>query len=362
MASLRPKTCILFLNMGGPESKEGVYNFLQRLFSDGDLLTLPFQSFLSKVIARSRTRSVQESYVKIGGGSPIKFWSEKQSVLLCHSLDKVLPETAPHKPYISFRYVQPFSKEVVDEICKGQFERVIVFPQYPQYSCCTTGSSLNDLYISLKETKHSNAIKWSVIDRWSTHPSFVKAFADSIREELQSGFSEQEREDVVLLFTAHSLPLSVVSKGDSYPLEVAASVNKIMENLSYRNPFCLAWQSKVGPIRWLRPSTLETLKGYAKQGKNMMLAPVTFTSDHIETLYELDIELQEEVGRSSTFKLRRAPSMNTRPSFINALTDIVKEHVTVNNFACSPQLSLKCHACTNPRCEPTRLFFSHSYK
>ncbi|CAF5190720.1 unnamed protein product [Rotaria magnacalcarata] len=191
-------TGIILLNMGGPETVNDVYDFLNRLFSDKDLIPLPMQKKLGPWIARRRTPSIQEQYAKIGGGSPIKMWTDKQGQGMVKLLDQMSPSTAPHKYYIGFRYVKPLTEMALDEIEKDRPKRVIAFTQYPQYSCSTTGSSLNAIaryyaernknaqieksnkisyFDESKDVKPTENLEWSVIDRWQTHPGLI-----SVRE------------------------------------------------------------------------------------------------------------------------------------------------------------------------------------
>jgi ferrochelatase len=288
--SQKPKTAIVMMNMGGPPTLDEVGPFLLRLFSDPDLIPIPFQSVLAPWIAKRRTPKIVEQYAQIGGGSPIKFWTEKQSDMLIKLLDEASPETAPHKGYIAFRYAPPLTEDCVQQMKADGVTRAIAFTQYPQYSCSTTGSSLNHLWKVLKEADPEKSIEWSVIDRWATHPGLVDAFTRKIQDKLQE-YPESERDGVIILFSAHSLPMSVVNRGDPYPAEVAATVYAVMDRLGHSNPYRLVWQSKVGPAPWLGPDTQGTLEGLAKRGvKNVLLVPIAFTSDHIETLFELDLE------------------------------------------------------------------------
>lgn len=190
--------------------------------------------------------------------------------------------------------------DTVKQMKADGIKRAVVFTQYPQYSCSTTGSSLNELYRCLKTSDPENEIKWSVIDRWNTHPGFVKAVAGKINQKLAE-YPPEERDNVVLLFSAHSLPMSVVNRGDPYPAEVAASVDRVMNYLQFKNPHRLVWQSQVGPSAWLGPQTGEAIKKYGEQGKkNIVVVPIAFTSDHIETLFELDIEYGKEAHEVRT--------------------------------------------------------------
>lgn len=288
------------MNLGGPANLDEVYPFLHRLFSDPDLIPIPFQKHLAPLIARRRTPKIQNQYGQIGGGSPIHKWTKLQGEQMAKILDKISPETAPHKAYIAFRYTHPLTENCIDEMLQDGVERAVAFTQYPQYSCSTTGSSLNELRKRLQIHDTENKIKWSVIDRWATNAGLVRSFSKLIQQKLQS-YPEKDRKDVVLLFSAHSLPMSVVNRGDSYPSEVASTVEAVMKELNKSNPYRLVWQSQVGPAAWLGPKTDEALEGLAKKGhKNVMLIPIAFTSDHIETLFELDLEYGEHAKEVSS--------------------------------------------------------------
>lgn len=357
-SSTKPKTGVMMINMGGPSTLEEVGPFLSRLFHDKDLIPLPAQKQLAPFIATRRTPSIVEQYRQIGGGSPIRKWTEHQGEEMIKLLDKISPETAPHKFYVGFRYADPLTEDTLNEMEADGIERAIAFTQYPQYSCSTTGSSLNAIYRYYKQLNVPSSIEWSVIDRWPTHLGLIKAFTQTIVDELEK-FPPEVEDDVVILFSAHSLPMSVVNRGDPYPQEVAATVQRVMEMLNFSHTYRLCWQSKVGPLPWLGPQTDEAIKGFVKNGnKNLLLVPIAFTSDHIETLFELDLEyagqLAKEVGVEN---IRRSSAMNDNSIFIQALADIVRAHI-YSGEACSKQLGLRCPLCVNATCGKTKEFFA----
>jgi len=353
----RPKTGIIMLNLGGPEKTEDVHDFLLRLFLDKDLIPLPAQNQLAPLIAKRRTPSIQAQYAKIGGGSPIKRWTELQGKGMVDILDKISPESAPHKFYIGFRYAHPLTEDAIEQMADDGIQHAIAFTQYPQYSCSTTGSSLNAIYRYYNNRGTPDDMTWSVIDRWPTHKGLVQAFVESIKQEILK-FPKEDQDDVVILFSAHSLPMKVVNRGDPYPTEVAATVQRVMEGLGHSHAYRLVWQSKVGPLPWLSPQTDEAIKGLVERGrKNILLVPIAFTSDHIETLFELDLEYAQELGAEVGVKnIRRAASLNDNPIFLQALADIVKDHID-SRIACSPQLSLRCPICVNETCGEAKAFF-----
>lgn len=354
----KPKTAILMLNMGGPQTVDQVENYLVRIMTDTDMIQLPVQSQLGPYIAKRRTPAVKQKYQEIGGGSPILKWTMLQGELMCQKLDSVSPNTAPHKYYVGFRYVDPLTDQALEEIEKDRPEHVVVFSQYPQYSCATTGSSLNEIYKYYKHRKVPSKMKFSLIDRWATHPLLVKTIADRILTELKQ-FPADKQKDVLILFSAHSLPLRAVNRGDTYPSEVGATVQLVMQELGNCNPYSLVWQSKVGPLPWLAPFTDDALKGFVKQGKkNFILVPVAFVNEHIETLHELDIEyckdLAEELGVET---IRRAAAPNDHPLFISALTDIVVTHMQ-SDHKINPKFLTRCPHCSNRTCYESKNWYA----
>jgi len=354
----KPKTGILLLNMGGPEKTEGVYDFLKNLFSDPDLIPLPARKRLAPLIAKRRTPKIIKQYSEIGGGSPIKKWTNIQGKGMTEILDRISPSTAPHKHYIGFRYVPTLTEDALDQMHEDGIERAVAFTQYPQYSCSTTGSSLNAIVRHYKKNSIvANAMKWSVIDRWPVHHRLIEAFGERTKEGLNK-FPEEVRDKTVILFSAHSLPMSVVNRGDPYPAEVAATVNGVMQYIGHSNPYRLVWQSKVGPMPWLGAQTDDAIKGLSENGyKNVLLIPIAFTSDHIETLYELDLEYIGELGAECGIEnIHRAESLNDSPIFIQGMAELVKSHLDENK-KCTKQLELRCPMCTNQTCWHMRKFF-----
>jgi ferrochelatase len=282
---------------------------------------------------------------------------------MCKILDRISPESAPHKPYVAFRYADPLTEEMYTQLLEdgfgnGKGGRAVAFSQYPQYSCSTTGSSLNELWKWRNRLEGRSggkgAISWSVIDRWPVHPGLVEAFAQNIEAQLAT-YPEATRKDVVILFSAHSLPMSVVNRGDTYPAEVAATVYAVMQRLGFNNRYRLCWQSQVGPSAWLGAQTSETVQHYVEKGqKDLILVPIAFTSDHIETLYELD---QEVIHEANSDGVKRAESLNGSKVFIQALADIAASHLK-SEEKCSRQMQLRCQGCKSVKCLESKKFFS----
>lgn len=347
------------INMGGPEKIDQVGDYLQRVLTDKDLVQFPIaQKRFGMWIAKRRTPEVKKKYEEIGGGSPILKWTKLQGKLLCDNLDKISPGTAPHKSYVAFRYASPYTEDALEDLKKDKVEHAVLFSQYPQYCCATTGSSFNEIYRCFERNGISSNMKLSVIDRWPTNPFLAKCFADNITKELQQ-IPEEKRKDVIILFSAHSIPLKAVNRGDTYPSEVGATVHQIMEQLNFKYAYQIVWQSKVGPIPWLGPMTDNAIKDYVKQGrKSFVVVPVAFVNEHIETLHELDIEyckdLAKEVGVDT---IRRVPTPNDHPLFIEGITNLVLKHLQ-DDIPVSPKFLKRCPHCVNDSCLKTKNWFA----
>lgn len=345
----RPPTGIVMLNLGGPRNLDEVKPFLMELFADREIIQLPAQSTLGPFIAGRRTKSVQKNYADIGGGTPLERWTKLQGEGMCARLDELSPETAPHKAYIAFRYSEPSSETALRQMAADGVKRAVAFTQYPQFSCATTGSSVNELWRAARRLGLHKEFEWSVIDRWPADGMFVEAMTQTVRQGLER-FAPDERDDVLILFSAHSLPMSIINRGDPYPLETATSVHLVMERLGRQHEHLLSYQSSVGPVPWLGPSTESVIEQLgAKKRRRVLVVPIAFTSDHIETLHELDIEYGELAHEVGITQYVRAPALNDSPPFLDALAGIVHRHLE-GGEACSSQYGLRCPGCVNPQC------------
>jgi ferrochelatase len=345
----RIKTGIVMMNLGGPATLDQVEPFLLDLFADREIIQLPFQNWLGPFIARRRAPKVRDLYANIGGGSPILRLTEAQGRGMVERLDRISPETAPHGFYIAFRYIQPRSEDALRAMDADGVERAVAFTQYPQFSCSTTGSSLNELWRAASRLGLQDRFEWSIIDRWPAHEGFVASMAMTVREGLER-FPADERDQVVLLFSAHSLPLNVIDRGDPYPQEVGATVHAVMDRLGFSHPYLLAYQSEVGPLRWLGPSTERVIRQLGARGqRHVLVVPIAFTTDHIETLSELDREYGHVAQQAGITYYRRAPALNEHTEFMDALADIVHGHLA-SGAVHSSQYPLRCAGCVNPQC------------
>jgi len=347
--STPPRTGIVMMNMGGPKTVPDVGPFLTRLFEDPEIITLGrFQNTVGPMIARRRTPKVEEQYAQIGG-SPILKWTNIQGERMVELLDTMSPETGPHKHYVMFRYADPLTEETLLQMKADGIKRAVAFSQYPQFSCTTTGSSLNHLWREQERLGLTGEFEWSLIDRWPIHPTFIEAVTTNIQTAL-ADVPEDIKDETVIIFSAHSLPMKVVHRGDQYPQEVAATVQSVMQKLNFSNPYILCWQSKVGPLPWLGPQTDDVLKGFGRQSiKSVLMVPIAFTSDHVETLYEIDIEYKEDAEKAGIEHFWRAPSLNGMELISQAQAELVQEHLA-SGEVCSEQYKINCAGCVNPMC------------
>jgi protoporphyrin/coproporphyrin ferrochelatase len=342
-------TGIVMLNMGGPASLDDVEPFLRNLFADRELLRLPWQDLLGRLIATRRAPKVRALYDAIGGGSPIRAWTDTQGRGMVERLDRLSPSTAPHRFYVAFRYVEPSADDAVQRMAADGIRRAVAFSQYPQYSCTTTGSSLNELWRALDRTGLRRRFQWSIIDRWPTHAGFIAAMAETVREGL-SRYPDAVRDRVLLLFSAHSLPNEVIKRGDAYPQEVGASTQAVLDLLRLPNPSLLSYQFEVGPVTWLGPSTEQMIRRLARDRRHhVLVVPIAFTSDHIETLSEIDREYGDLARSLGLEGFHRAPALNGSALFQDALADLILSHLR-SGLPHSVRYRERCPGCTSAFC------------
>ena len=316
---------VLLLNLGGPDQLEDVGPFLFNLFSDPEIIRLPFrwlQSPLAWFISTMRAKKSQENYLQIGGGSPLRRITEEQA----DALEQCLRQKGYDAyVYVGMRYWHPFTEEAIARIKRDRIERLAILPLYPQFSISTSGSSFRLLEkLWQEDLTLENQIEYTVIPSWYQRPGYLKAMAQLIAEQLDR-FSNPDR--VHLFFSAHGVPLSYVEEaGDPYQQEIEDCTALIVKTLNRPNPHILAYQSRVGPVEWLKPYTEEAIEELGSQGvSDLLVVPISFVSEHIETLQEIDIEYRELAERSGIQNFHRVPALNTHSVFINDLANLVIE-------------------------------------
>jgi ferrochelatase len=314
------KTGILLLNLGGPDTLAAVRPFLTRLFTDREIIQLPGgrvgQAFIGRMIAWSRTKEVRENYHRIGGGSPLVCWSTLQG----RGLTERLRARGHDVEFaLAMRYWKPTSEQALDALLRAGCDRLLSLTQYPQYSIATTGSSVNELLRAMKRRKI--LLPLDRIDAWYNHAGYLDAMAARARAAL-AAFPEDA--SPTILVSAHGLPKHFIEAGDPYCDHIQVTMQGILERLP-RLPATLAYQSRVGPVEWIGPSTDQAIDRLAREGvKDVLVIPISFLSDHIETLYEVDMLYGDQAKARGIRTFRRMESLNDFPPFLDALADLVE--------------------------------------
>jgi ferrochelatase len=311
------KTAVVLFNLGGPDSLESVEPFLFNLFCDPDIFTLPFgQKLFARMISRRRAPKVAERYRQIGGGSPINFWTEKQRSMLEAALR---PEGGDIAVHTAMRYWHPLVGKAAGELSAPDFEKIVLAPLYPQFSKTTTGSSFNEW----ERTYSGPADRVIHIGSYHDHHGYVAAVNERIDEALET-FPVAVREEVQILFSAHGIPEGLVKKGDPYSRQIGETVDAVMEARDFSHSHHLCFQSRVGPVKWLSPYTEDTIRKLgAEHRKHLLVVPISFVSDHIETLYELDVEYREVALAAGVETYRVMRGLNDSETFVGALKELV---------------------------------------
>jgi len=313
-----PLTGVVLLNMGGPDSLNAVRPFLARLFSDKELIRLPAapvtQPLFAWIVSGVRARKVRRYYEEIGGGSPIAAITERQRF----ALEEALRSTGGRfKVYTGMRYWYPLSKHAVLEMKEDGVARAIALPLYPHFCSATTGSSFSDLRRWMKWAGCSCPL--TEIRSYPEHPEYVAALAETI----SAAIRDADRSGMFLLFSAHGVPKSLIDGGDPYREETARTVAAVMRSFQ-GIPHGISYQSKVGPTAWLPPDTVSEVARLAREGvETLVVVPVSFVSEHIETLHELDIRLAAHARQAGIQSFLRTPALNDSVRFISALKDLV---------------------------------------
>lgn len=313
---------VLLLNLGGPDNLEDVRPFLFNLFADPEIIRLPFswlQKPLAWLISTMRAKKSQENYRQIGGGSPLRHITEAQAQALQEKLKQQGQEA---NIYVGMRYWHPFTQEALAYVKRDGIEQLVILPLYPQFSISTSGSSFRLLEQLWQNDAKLNQIEYTVIPSWYQEPGYLQAMADLIDMELQR-FDDPDA--VHIFFSAHGVPSSYVTEaGDPYQQEIEHCTALIMQTLNRPNSHTLAYQSRVGPVEWLQPYTEDALQELGNQGvKNLLVVPISFVSEHIETLQEIDIEYREIAEEAGIDNFQRVPALNTHPVFIESLATLV---------------------------------------
>jgi protoporphyrin/coproporphyrin ferrochelatase len=313
------KIGVVLFQLGGPDSADAVEPFLYNLFCDPDIINFFGAWFarrpLARYIARKRTTVVREHYDAIGGHSPIRLLTERQA----RALEAALAPHCNAKCFIAMRYWNPLSVEAAAQVNAWNAPDLVLLPLYPQYSFATTSSSLKEWKRVFRP--NGSAPRIHTVETFYDHPLYVQSVAEKIALAL-THFDEPGRAHIV--FSAHGLPLSLIERGDPYARQVAETVKLVMQRGAWKNAHTLCFQSKVGRRKWLTPSLTDTIDQLAHAGeKNLLIVPVAFVTEHIETLHEINIEAREQAHKLAVEQFEMMPAVGDSPTFISALADVV---------------------------------------
>ncbi|MGA9965189.1 MAG: ferrochelatase [Terriglobales bacterium] len=317
MAYTTRRIGVVLFQLGGPDTLEAIEPFLFNLFCDPDIIDFPFARIgrkpLARLISSTRARKVQHHYATIGGGSPIRRFTEQQA----RALQLKLTESGLDAHcFVAMRYWHPFTTQAIEQLRDARCDEVVLLPLYPHYSSTTTGSSLNEWRRLFQDD-----IAIHCIETFYRHELYLQALVEKIDEAL-ARFSDPDRPEIV--FSAHSVPLAVIQRGDPYQRQIEETVELLMQRGGWTNGYRLCYQSKVGASKWLQPSLHMGLRELA-MGKNreVCIVPVSFVSDHVETLGEIDHEARAEAAKLGIKRFEMTSGLNDSPTFIAALADLV---------------------------------------
>lgn len=355
MATEAPRIGVVLMNLGGPTNEDAVRPFLYNLFKDEDIIKLGggfWQDKLAKTISKFRAPSVAEDYCEINGCpngctgnkhcpnrankvvsngcSPINGLTERQRRGLEKQLKKQWPDTFV-KVYTCMRYWIPFADTTMQDMEEDGITHAVMVPLYPQFSWTTTGSSYRDWETVGNKRYGAKQRPWKEyhVKNYHRHPSYLQAMNSRIDEALEE-MDTETRQKTHIIFSAHGTPLLEVRSGDPYTREIKETMEAVMDMRGRKEPYWLGYQSKVGPQKWTQPNTVELVERHLNYGiKNFLLVPIAFVTDHIETLYELGVELVEDLEEAGyEFEnLKVMEGINDHPGYIDALADIVERKV-----------------------------------
>ncbi|MDC6469696.1 ferrochelatase [Candidatus Pelagibacter sp. Uisw_099_02] len=328
------KKAIILFNLGGPDKLENVEPFLFNLFNDPAILNLPtfFRYPLAKLISNRRAPVAKKIYAELGGSSPILKLTKEQSDALEIKLNRT-QEVNEYKCFIIMRCWNPRAKDVIKDVQSYNPDEVVLMPLYPQYSAATSGSSIKEWKDVCK--KNNYHVKTSTICCYPTDQNFINAHTKEITKKIK------DLKNFKLIFSAHGLPEKNIKKGDPYQWQVEQSVKKIVESLNNDNlDWILSYQSRVGPLKWIGPSTENIIIENSKIGKHIVLVPIAFVSEHSETLVELDIEYKEIADANGCKNYTRVPALGINEDFIRAISELIikKDEYKINENLYPPKI------------------------
>ncbi|MGN6210176.1 ferrochelatase [Asticcacaulis sp.] len=331
------RVAVLLFNLGGPKNPEDVQGFLYNLFADKNIINLPFgiRQGVASLISSRRAPSAKKNYAHMGGGSPILKETQAQAEAL-EAYIAANTKGIEAKVFIGMRYWHPFVEDTVREIDAWVPDEIVLLPLYPQFSSTTTLSSFQAF-----QKAYAGKARVTSVCCYSDNAHFIKAHVDAIQEKI--GTLKQPGH-YRLLFSAHGLPESIIARGDPYQEQVESCVAKIMTGLGNPIEHSICYQSRVGPMKWIGPSTDATIQKAGADGKSVILVPIAFVSEHIETLVELDIEYAHLAAASGVKDYIRLPALGVNASYIKALNDEVLKAIGSGDRVVGDHNCGKCHS------------------
>jgi ferrochelatase len=333
------KKAVILFNLGGPDSLEAVEPFLFNLFNDPAIISLPgiFRFPLAKLISKRRAPIARAIYEEMGGKSPILEETKIQARAIEKSLKQ---ESDDYKCFIVMRCWHPRADDVIKTVKDYNPDQIILLPLYPQYSDATSGSSIKEWLDVCKKENIKTETK--IICCYPTEKDFVLSYANLIKEKINI----TNLAETILIFSAHGLPENKIKQGDPYQWQVEQTVSELVKKISINNlNYILSYQSRVGPLKWIGPSTDTVIKDEAKKNKIIIVVPVAFVSEHSETLVELDIEYKKLAIENGSKAYLRVPAVTVNKDFINSLKSSILKTSSSNRFTSSIQCSEKFKKC-----------------
>ena len=330
MSSSSDQIAVVLFNLGGPDDLQAVEPFLVNLFSDREIIELPLgaalQPYMARLIAKMRGPSVRRNYERIGGGSPQLRITREQAAALEERLNG--DGDKRYKDFISMRYSRPNADDALRQMAEAGIRRIVTLTLFPHYSKATTGSSRREFERTLASDQWRTAgFEVTNIDAYPDDATYLDAMADTVRNAWLR-IPPDRCNSTVLLFSAHGLPQRFIDDGDPYVDHIQATRYGILERLQLPNRDLLAYQSRTGPVKWIGPGTEEIIEELGKDGvKDLLIIPLSFVSDHIETLYEVDLLFGDTARAAGITGYYRPDALNTHPLFIQALAGLVDRHL-----------------------------------
>jgi ferrochelatase len=327
-------TAIVLFNLGGPDDLASVEPFLVNLFQDREIIQLPggaaLQPLMARLIAKVRGPSVRDNYRRIGGGSPQLRITREQAQALEHRLNVGTEAGQAYRVFIAMRYTRPSADDALSAIAAAGIRRIVTLTLFPHYSKATTGSSRHEFDRTVASARwRQERFEITHIEHYADHPIYIDAVSATVRDAWDR-IPPERRSRAVVLFSAHGLPQRFIDEGDPYVEHIDRTRFGVIERLNLENRQLLAFQSRTGPVKWIGPGTEHVLAELGDSGvTDVLVVPLSFVSDHIETLYEVDMLFADAAKAAGITGYYRPAALNAHPLFIEALASLVHEKLQI---------------------------------